>query len=123
MFVLHQAMPDNSGIFFPLVLIQQRRLSLLILPLEQIRILQFPDYPLLKSRFDSLPFKWLLKIVFFNLISGILYAVLLFVMGMDHLLQEWNEVGSIGLLLALALGNLCFILLDIALARFSEKTK
>jgi hypothetical protein len=80
-------------------------------------------YPLLKPRFDSLPAKWLFKLAFFNLVSGVLYAVLLFVMGMEHLLQEWNEIGIIGLLIALALGNLCFILLDIALARFSAKNR
>ena len=80
-------------------------------------------YPLLKTGFDRLPLKWLWKLLYFNVVSSILYAVLLFLLGMDQLLQDFQQAGMIGLVIALVLGNVCFILLDIVLSRFATITK
>lgn len=80
-------------------------------------------YPLLKSGFDRLPLKWLWKLLYFNAVSSILYAVLLFLLGMDQLFQDFQQAGVVGLAVALALGNVCFILLDIVLSRFSAITR
>ena len=80
-------------------------------------------YPLLKSGFDRLPLKWLWKLLYFNAVSSILYAVLLFLLGMDQLFQDFQQAGVVGLTVALALGNVCFILLDIVLSRFSAITR
>lgn len=80
-------------------------------------------YPLLKTAFDRLPLKWLWKLLFFNVVSGILYLALLFVLGMGQLLQDFQQAGMIGLVIALVLGNVCFIMLDVVLFRLSTIAK
>lgn len=78
-------------------------------------------YPLIQAKMDSLPFACLWKGLFFNLISLILYGALLFVFGMTHLLQDFQELGIIGLIVTLILGNICFFMLDFVLKMLPRK--
>ena len=72
-------------------------------------------YPILKPWFDSrkLPLLW--KAAFFNADVGILYWILLHLMGMAELQQEFGGMGRALILSLLALGNLTFFLLDMLL--------
>lgn len=69
-------------------------------------------YPIIKFKLDRLPFCWLWKLLLFNLISAILYVLLIFIFGIQYLASEFQELGIIGLVITLALGNVCFFMLD-----------
>ena len=69
-------------------------------------------YPILQPVFDRMPMKWLWKGLLFNGASIAMYLVLMYVFGMDQVLAEFQELGFIGLLLILLLGNISFFLLD-----------
>ena len=75
-------------------------------------------YPMLKPVFDRTPVKWLLKGLFFNISILAMYWVMLHLLGLTELSDGFEGVGRIGLVLVLAMGNLIFFMLDIALAKF-----
>ena len=78
-------------------------------------------YPLIQAKMESLPFALLWKCIFFNVVTFCLYAALLYVFGMNQLVQEFQELGIIGLIVTLILGNVCFILLDFVLKMLPKK--
>ena len=69
-------------------------------------------YPILKPKLDRLPLRWLWKTLIFNAAVLLMYTVLMHVFGMAQILQEFEEMGTILILVTLALGNATFILLD-----------
>lgn len=69
-------------------------------------------YPILKPRFDRLPLAFLWKLLFFNAVILALYQLLIHLLGMAEVANEFAELGTVLTLVTLALGNLCFILLD-----------
>ena len=69
-------------------------------------------YPILQPKLEKMPVQWLWKGLLFNAASVALYAVLLYVFGMEQLVAEFQELGLIGLVVTLILGNVCFFLLD-----------
>jgi len=69
-------------------------------------------YPIVQSKLEKMPLQWLWKGLLFNLTSAFLYAVLMYVFGMEQLIAEFQELGVIGLIITLILGNVCFFLLD-----------
>ena len=76
---------------------------------------------IIQPKLERLPLQWLWKAILFNMVSVILYAVLLFVFGMRHLMAEFQELGMIGLVITLILGNVCFFMLDRLLHILSRK--
>ena len=78
-------------------------------------------YPIIKPYLDGKKFGIILKLLIFNASTLIMYALLIHLFGMAELA---NEFSSLGLLLGgitLALGNVCFFLLDMVLSRFATK--
>ena len=69
-------------------------------------------YPMIQSLFEKSKLSFLWKILYFNLSSGILYLLLMYLFGMEQLLLEFQELGIIGLIVILLLGNISFVLLD-----------
>lgn len=69
-------------------------------------------YPILKPKMDSLPLKWLWKLLFFNGAILVMYWVLLHLLGLAELVEEFREMGQAVALIALLLGNLTFVMLD-----------
>ena len=69
-------------------------------------------YPLIKPRLDGLKPGWLWKGLYFNAAIGILYSLLLKVLGMDELAQEYAELGTVLTVVMLILANITFFLLD-----------
>lgn len=78
-------------------------------------------YPILKPRLDKLPkaLAWGAKFLLFNLAAAVLYALLIWVMGMDGLKEEFLEMGAALFALTLVLGNLTFFLTDVLIGRLT----
>lgn len=74
-------------------------------------------YPLLKPKMDKLPLCWLWKGLFFNAVILVMYFVLIHLFGMAELASEFQELGTILLVVTLVLGNVTFFLLDKILGR------
>lgn len=69
-------------------------------------------YPILKPKMDRLPLKWLWKLLYFNAAILVMYWLLLNVIGMAELVEEFAELGTVMTAVMLVLGNVTFILLD-----------
>lgn len=69
-------------------------------------------YPIVRPFFERRRFRWLWKGVFFNGNVAVLYWLLIRLMGMEQLLEEFTELGIAGLVGMLLMGNLIFVLLD-----------
>lgn len=74
-------------------------------------------YPIVKPKMDKLPIKWLWKVLYFNIVTLAMYALLVYVLGMAELAAEYREMGVILTVVTLLLGNLVFVLLDFLLGR------
>lgn len=74
-------------------------------------------YPILKTKMDTLPCKWLWKTMLFNAAILTMYGMLMHLFGMAELVEEFGEMGTVMTFATLALGNVTFFLLDILLTR------
>ena len=78
-------------------------------------------YPIIQPKMEKLPLQFVWKLLLFNIASAMLYAALLFVFGMEQLVAEFRELGIVGLVITLILGNICFFLLDRVLHKLQYK--
>ena len=83
----------------------------------------FGVYPLVRIWLNNFPFKWLFKLLYFNAVTLLLYWLLLHVIGLQELAQEFSDVGKIMTLCMLFAGNLIFIILDRLLWRLDHSKK
>ena len=72
-------------------------------------------YPLVKPRLEKRKFPWLWKGLLFNAVILALYWLLIHLLGMDALAEEFAEAGAVMTAVMLLLGNAVFFLLDILL--------
>ena len=70
------------------------------------------EYPIVKQLLDGRKFSGLWKALYFNFSVLVLYWLLLFVMGIPGLYEEFQELGLIMLVILVLLGNGTFFLLD-----------
>ena len=80
----------------------------------------FGPYPILKSVFENIRSRltgWILKIVSFNIEVLLTYFVLLKLLSSAALVAEFMSYTSVMLIFVLLLGNVTFIIYDIALTR------
>lgn len=80
-------------------------------------------YPIIKPFFDKTKLGFILKMALFNGVTVLLYTVLMYVVGMDSLITEFRELGLVGLIVFLILGNVSFFLLDRVLEIMSKRRK
>ena len=80
-------------------------------------------YPLVKPKLDGKKLSWLFKGVLFNGSIGLMYFLLLRILGMEALSEEFREMGALMLAILLILGNVTFFLLDRVLSKFHQKWK
>lgn len=80
-------------------------------------------YPIVKPKIDAWKGKWVIKGIFLNVVAGIMYAVLIFVLGMEELLAELTQMGILLTSVTLIMGNVTFFLFDRVLERFAGKGK
>lgn len=69
-------------------------------------------YPILKPRLDRCKAAPLWKALLFNTVILVMYALLIHLLGMAHIAQEYAEMGIFLTTLMLFLGNVTFFLLD-----------
>lgn len=69
-------------------------------------------YPIIKPKMDRLPLSWIWKLILFNGVTALLYSILLYLFGMNYIAAEFQEIGRIGFIITLFLGNISFIMLD-----------
>jgi hypothetical protein len=74
-------------------------------------------YPLIKSKLDRMPLSWLWKTILFNASVLFMYMLLIRLFGMHELSTEFQQMGTVLLMVTLAMGNLTFFLLDKILGR------
>lgn len=79
-------------------------------------------YPILKPTLDKSKLRLLWKVLLFNGSIALAYGLLLRVLGLDDVMQEYRAMGYAGLAVSLLLGNACFFLLDRLLLILSQKT-
>ena len=75
-------------------------------------------YPMFKPKLDQMPLGMIVKFLLFNLAVCAMYSLLIGLLGFDGLKAEFEELGIWLTVAVLALGNLCFYLLDRVLSRF-----
>lgn len=80
-------------------------------------------YPILKPKLDSLRLKWLWKLLLFNCDIGLMYVLLIQVLGLEGVAEDFQGMGIAMLIGMLLLGNLTFVLLDRLLNRFGRTRK
>ena len=74
-------------------------------------------YPILKPRLDTMRGKWLWKGLLFNGSILVLYWILLKLIGMERLVEEFSGMGLAMTAVLLVLGNVTFFLLDMVLSK------
>ena len=74
-------------------------------------------YPIIKPWRDSRKGKWLWKLLFFNASIAVLYWILLHLLGLEQVVEDYSGAGLALSITLVALGNLTFFLLDILLSR------
>lgn len=80
-------------------------------------------YPMVKPYFDRMVLGWLWKLLLFYSAIGILYGLLLRLLGLDMSSGELEAFGWIGLVVMLLLGTLVFVLLDRVLSMAEQKLR
>lgn len=69
-------------------------------------------YPMLKPGFDKMKICYVWKAAYFNTSILILYAILIRLLGMNEIGEEFMEFGSVMLIILIVMGNCTFFLLD-----------
>lgn len=89
-------------------------LSLLLSPDKEAAMvfLFLGYYPIVKPKLDRWKAAPLGKLLFFNGVILLMYGLMLNVLGMEDIREEFREAGQIMTAVMLALGNLIFFLLD-----------
>lgn len=74
-------------------------------------------YPIIKPWFDGLKWGKAAKLIYFNAVILLMYWLLMSVLGVDGIVQEYEELGIVMTVVTLLLGNWTFLLLDLILGR------
>ena len=74
-------------------------------------------YPMVKPRLERRKWPWLWKGLLFNAVILALYWLLIHLLGMEALAEEFAEAGRIMTAVMLILGNVIFFLLDQVLSK------
>lgn len=78
-------------------------------------------YPILKPILEKSKLRWLLKALVFNAAVLLMYFILLHIIGLEQVVQEQAEMGTVMTLVTLLLGNVTFFLLDKVIDKFNRK--
>ena len=74
-------------------------------------------YPMVKPRLERRKWPWLWKGLLFNAVILALYWLLIHLLGMDSLAEEFADAGRVMTVVMLLLGNVTFLLLDMVLSK------
>lgn len=94
-------------------------LGLLLAPSKEAAILFiffFGYYPTIRGALEEKigpkPLRWLVKLLIFNVMVVLGYAVVVFVFGLTEIMDEFGSFGKYSVLVLLAFGNVFFVLYD-----------
>ena len=118
-FVLHSCGSRTAWAWYGAVVL----LSLLLGPdKEAAAVFVFLGYyPIIRPALEKTRLKWLWKGLLFNTAILTMYWMLMHLMGMEALTEEFSELGTVMLAALLLAGNLVFFLVDRILARFGRR--
>ena len=74
-------------------------------------------YPIVKPKLDRKRASWLWKGLMFNALIGAMYGLLIGLMGLSEIAEEYAQMGLMLTVVMLILGNFTFFLLDKLLGR------
>ncbi len=77
-------------------------------------------YPILKGTLEKLPsriLEWALKMILFNVCVVAAYLLMIYVLKMPEVMTEMGDLGRYTGIVTLALGNVVFVIFDLALTR------
>lgn len=79
------------------------------------------SYPIIKPWMDrrKIPVFW--KLLFFNVVILVTYRLLIFFLGAGEWGEEFSSLSNVLLGAMLLMGNVCFLLMDFSVTRFSQK--
>lgn len=80
-------------------------------------------YPILKPKLDGLKLGILWKLLLFNSAVGLMYWVLMNLLGMSEIAAEYAELGRVMTMILLVMGNVTFLLLDQILGKKWRKRR
>ena len=83
-------------------------------------VLFFGYYPILKSVLERIRLRvveYLLKFIIFNVAIVASYLIIINVLGISEILEEFGELGKYGVWIMLGMGNVVFLLYDITITR------
>ncbi len=80
-------------------------------------------YPVVKPMLEKSRLSFLWKALLFNGMIALLYGVLLKLLGLDAVMEETEDLGKLGLVILLILGNVVFFVLDRLLTTMSRKRR
>lgn len=78
-------------------------------------------YPLVKPYLDKFRCRFIVKALFFNIVIILFYLFYSYILGVTAILEDFQQLGFIGLCITLALGNVCFLLLDYVINMLPRK--
>lgn len=98
-------------------------LSLLLSPDKEAAIffLFLGYYPIFKPWLDRRRLAVLWKFLFFNAALLLMYAVMIHILGMDAVVEEFEELGTVMTMATLLIGDLSLLLLDVYLRLLEKK--
>lgn len=74
-------------------------------------------YPILKPWFDRRKLSILYKALYFNAVILAMYTCLIYLLGLQQIMEEFSGIGTVMTVVLLVLGNAVFFLLDALLGR------
>lgn len=74
-------------------------------------------YPIVKPWMDKLMLSWLWKGLLFNCAILLMYWLLIHILGLSEIANDYEEAGTVITVVMLLLGNVTFFMLDLVLGR------
>lgn len=74
-------------------------------------------YPIIKPWIDGLKWSNVAKLIFFNGVILFMYWMLMNLLGLEAVIEEYRELGTVTTVITLILGNMTFYMLDLILSR------
>ena len=80
-------------------------------------------YPIIKPWMDKQPLSWLWRLLYFNAVILIMYSMLIHLLGIAKIVEDYADLGLVMTIVTLFLGNVTFVMLDILLGRKIKRKK
>lgn len=80
-------------------------------------------YPIIKPFLERYKLRWLFKLLLFNVMILLAYAVLIHILGMAQVAAEFSQLGTVMTVITLLMGNVVLIMLDVVLSRINRKVR